>query len=230
MNPVWLIASLSAALLVAAADSPTSLPPREALKPLNNLIGAWKGTGQPEGKRQDFWTEGLDWSWHFTKDDAWLVVAFDKGKYFTTGELHALPEKGQFRLTLKTVGKEEWTFEGSLKGNVLSLERQDAASRETQRLVFDFLHDNRFVYRMEKRQAGQTSFTKVYRVGVTKKDGSFAAGDAKPECIVTGGLGTITVQYKGQTYYVCCSGCRDAFKEDPEKFLKEFNERKAKNK
>ena len=26
--------------------------------------------------------------------------------------------------------------------------------------------------------------------------------------------------YKGKTYYVCCSGCRDAFNENPEKFLK----------
>jgi YHS domain-containing protein len=36
------------------------------------------------------------------------------------------------------------------------------------------------------------------------------------------------VLYKGKTYYVCCSGCRDAFKDDPEKYIKEFEERKAK--
>ena len=46
----------------------------------------------------------------------------------------------------------------------------------------------------------------------------------------SGGRGTIPVTYKGQTYYVCCTGCRDAFKEDPEKYLKEYAERKAKEK
>ena len=50
----------------------------------------------------------------------------------------------------------------------------------------------------------------------------FAAGDGKPECIVSGGLGTSTVTYKGKQYYVCCSGCRDAFNENPEKFIKEL--------
>jgi YHS domain-containing protein len=37
---------------------------------------------------------------------------------------------------------------------------------------------------------------------------------------VTGGLGTIAVSYKGQTYYVCCGGCKDAFEADPEKYVK----------
>ena len=46
--------------------------------------------------------------------------------------------------------------------------------------------------------------------------------------IVSGGLGKIKVSYKGQTYYVCCTGCQEAFKDDPEKYLKEYAERKAK--
>ena len=47
-----------------------------------------------------------------------------------------------------------------------------------------------------------------------------------PECIVSGGLGTMKVTYKGKDYYVCCSGCRDEFKSDPEKYIKEYEERK----
>ena len=38
----------------------------------------------------------------------------------------------------------------------------------------------------------------------------------------------MAVSYKGQTYYVCCSGCRDAFHEDPERYIKEYNARKKK--
>jgi len=32
--------------------------------------------------------------------------------------------------------------------------------------------------------------------------------------------------YKGVTYYVCCGGCRDAFNENPEKILKDYQARK----
>ncbi len=35
----------------------------------------------------------------------------------------------------------------------------------------------------------------------------------------------MTVSYKGKTYHVCCSGCRDLFKEDPEAVLAEAAER-----
>ena len=32
--------------------------------------------------------------------------------------------------------------------------------------------------------------------------------------------------YMGKTYYVCCSGCKDAFNEDPAKYVKEFEDAK----
>jgi YHS domain-containing protein len=40
-------------------------------------------------------------------------------------------------------------------------------------------------------------------------------------CIVTEGRGTIQVSYKHKTYWVCCSGCRDLFNDDPESVLAE---------
>ncbi|MGL4465489.1 MAG: YHS domain-containing protein, partial [Planctomycetia bacterium] len=32
----------------------------------------------------------------------------------------------------------------------------------------------------------------------------------------------------GKTYHVCCTGCRDAFNDDPEKFISEANAKRAK--
>jgi YHS domain-containing protein len=32
--------------------------------------------------------------------------------------------------------------------------------------------------------------------------------------------------YKGKSYPICCSGCRDAFLDDPEKYVKEFEKSK----
>ena len=203
----------------AAADNPLSA--RDALKPLNVLIGEWKGTGQPEGsarqRQAGFWTEELAWSWHFKGDDAWLSVTIDKGKYFTSGELRYVPDRDLYRLSMKGNDSAAPVFEGRLKDKVLTFEREDGTAKETQRLVITLLHDNRFLYRFDKKPAGRASFTKVYEVGATKKGVAFAAGETGPECVVSGGKGTMTISYKGQTYYVCCSGCRDAFNDNPEK-------------
>jgi len=209
--------------------------PKEALQALNDLIGSWRGTGQPEGtieeKQRNFWTETQAWQWHFTKSDASLTVTFDKSRNFTKGELSFLPDKDEFQLSLHTPTKEILTFTGPLKEGVLTLERIDEKKKEKQRLVFTFLHANRFLYRYEDKALNQMTFKKRYQVGATKEGIPFASegGVDDTECIVSGGHGSIAVKYKGKTYYVCCSGCREAFKEDPEKYIKEFEEKKAKN-
>ncbi len=46
-----------------------------------------------------------------------------------------------------------------------------------------------------------------------------------PECVVSGGVGTSKVMYKGKEYYVCCTGCRDEFLADPEKYIKKAEAR-----
>jgi hypothetical protein len=96
------------------------------------------------------------------------------------------------------------------------------------RAEYSLLHHNRHLYRFETRPAGTTvAFTKKYQVGATKEGVAFADVPKGPECIVSGGLGTMKVLYKGKEYYVCCSGCRDEFRENPEKYIKEA-EAKAK--
>ena len=40
--------------------------------------------------------------------------------------------------------------------------------------------------------------------------------------------GTTAVMYKGKTYYVCCTGCRDEFRDNPEKYIKEFEAKQKK--
>src|SRR5262249_36221362 len=157
--------------------------------------------------------EKLAWEWQFKGDDAWLKVVIDKGKYFNSGELRYLPDRDQYRLTMKTAGEETLAYTGVLKEHVLTLEREDEKAKETQRLVVTLLHHNRFLYRYETRPAGKTVFAKRYQVGATKEGVPFATTENGPECVVSGGLGTTPVMYMGKTYYVCCSGCRDAFRE-----------------
>ncbi len=218
---------------LASADVPVQRSAREALQAFNDLIGSWNATGEPEGTRQEkqrgFWTESLRWRWQFKGDDAWLRVAVEKGKYFTKGELRYLPDKDLFQLKLTTVIDQTLSFQGPLKEHVLTVERQDETSKETQRLTLTLLHGTRFLYRYEVKPQDRSSFRRIYMVGATKEGVAFAGpGNANPECVVSGGLGTIRVSHKGETYYVCCTGCRDAFNEDPEKYIKEFQAKKKK--
>lgn len=216
----------------------TTVTPRAALQPFNVLVGSWKGSGMPEGTKAEraagAWEETVVWEWKFKDQDAWLAVTFNKGKHFTKGELRYTPEKGnpepKFTLALTATDKSAATFTGTLadKGKVLALTRTDGPATEEQRLVFSLLHSNRHLYRFETRPAGATvTFSKRYQVGATKEGEPFATTAKGPECIVSGGLGTMKVTYKGKDYYVCCSGCRDEFKENPEKYIKEA-EAKAK--
>jgi len=202
---------------------------RDALQAFNDLIGKWKGTGVPAGSREEqqkgFWTESISWQWQFKGKDTWLRADFAGGKHFKSGELRYLPESDQFQFTLQSAGKvakdakDKQVFTGKLEKRVLTLQRKvDGA---TQRLVVSLLHANRHLYRLESKAAGKNLFSRHYQVGATKEGVAFAGGDGSPECIVSGGRGTIAVAFKGQSYYVCCSGCQDEFLANPEKYIRE---------
>jgi hypothetical protein len=65
-------------------------------------------------------------------------------------------------------------------------------------------------------------------VASTRIGESLGKREKKNECVVSGGVGTMVVTHKGESFYVCCSGCADAFKENPEKYIAEFKAKKAK--
>jgi hypothetical protein len=231
-----LVVSLFCLLLGGITDPLAAQPPakrtaKEALQAFNDLIGSWKGTGTPEGTREEkqrgFWIETIRWEWQFKAGDAWLTLAFDKGKHFRKGELRYLPDRDRFRLTLQTTAGETMAFEGALRDQRLTLERLDEKKQEEQQFVVTLLHANRFLYHLQVKPRDRGLYTRVYQVGATKEGVPFASGDGRPECVVSGGLGTMAVTYKGQTYYVCCSGCRSAFNEDPEFYIKEYEAKKA---
>jgi hypothetical protein len=225
------------AVLVAVAAEPVrpNPSPREGLQPLNVLIGTWKGTGYPEGVSKEeraagMWTESVTWAWAFKDQDAWLTLRFVKSKHFDTGEVRfSNSPDGQFRLTLTTPEKQTLRYSGQLADKTLTFTRTDGPADQEQRLVFSLLHHNRHLYRFETRPAGSAlAFTKTYQIGATKEGVPFANVPKGPECVVSGGLGTSKVTFMGKDCFVCCSGCRDEFKANPEKYVKEW-ERKAKD-
>jgi YHS domain-containing protein len=75
----------------------------------------------------------------------------------------------------------------------------------------------------DHQEPGAPQFKNATAIGLTKEGESFAAGGSAadlPKCIITGGTASMTVMYQGKTYAICCSGCRDEFNDNPEKYVK----------
>jgi hypothetical protein len=224
---------LFALLCALSAPAAPTVSKKEALKALHDLIGEWRGTGTPQvGSKEErdkgVWYETIVWQWQFKGADAWLRADVTKGKHFTRFEIWPGAAKDEYVLKAWTVDRKEQAFKGKLDGRRLLFDRDEDGL--THRLSFSLLHTNRHLYKHETRKTDTVTFMPRYQVGVTKEGVPFATVDKGPECVVSGGRGTSTVTYKGKTYYVCCSGCRDAFKEEPDKYVREYEESLKKKK
>lgn len=204
----------------------------EALRELNDFIGEWKGGGEPEKAKpaaSELWSETLSWAWRFKGDDVWLTLQIKNGKYYKSGDLRYDADKKVYTLELEDLKGKKAGFKGELKDGILTFQKEDPKSKETQRITMNTAADGvRFLYYVSHKPANRTIFVKDFKVAGTKDGESLAAAKKKNVCVVSGGLGTIPVSFGGETFYVCCSGCKDAFNENPEKFVKEFKAKQGK--
>jgi hypothetical protein len=228
-----ILGALLAGVRAPAADSKEKAEAKEALKALQEFIGGWKGSGGPDkpkpSPRDPIWSETLSWGWRFKGDDAWLALDVKNGKHLKGGELRYLPGKKAYQFTALTKDDKKLVFEGELKSDVLTLERTGPGSQQTQQIKMNTAGDGvRFIYRAASKPRGATVWRKDYLVACTKEGESLGKTEKKNECVVSGGVGTMPISYKGETYYVCCSGCADEFRANPEKYVAEFKAKKAK--
>lgn len=230
------VLGLTVGVLLFVSD--TSAAPadqaKEALRELQDFIGGWKGSGSKRlnpSPRDTFWSENVRWNWRFQGDDCWLQVEFDGGKLFKSAEIRYRADKKTYRMTATPVeGKEKLVFDGTLRDEKLTFERGDDKAKEVQRIRMNTAAEGvRFIYIVDRKSEGGTIWRTEAMVQSTKEGQSLARkGKKGPECVVSGGLGTTPVSYMGETFYVCCSGCAEAFKENPKKYVDEFKARKGK--
>jgi hypothetical protein len=223
-----------ALLFMTSADSRTAETEKDqqaakkALQSLYEYIGAWNGNGESKAGKSEFWKETMNWGWKFGKDgSSWLQVEFKDDKTFDKGEMKFLPDLKKYQLTLTDKDKKEQVFVGEIKQKRLVFTRVDDKSSDKFTLSM-FTTNDGALFKMEYavQSGGKGIAKKLFEVN-HKKDGVSLSGGKKNECVVSGGVGTIAVSFGGKTYYVCCSGCRDAFNENPKKFVDEF-EKKSK--
>lgn len=203
---------------------------KEALAKVQKLIGGWKGVGQPQrGSTKDSWTEQADWAWKFGPERTTLFSRTEQSKFFEKVELIAGEKSDNYQLlATPKAGGEAVSYTGSLdKDERLVLEQTAAPEGMPQRISLRFVAEGK---RLLVLYEGKTKFSdqlvRLAEVGYTRVGSGFGQGAQGPECVVTGGAGTMTVEYLGQKYYVCCTGCRDYFNADPAKALAEYKERK----
>jgi hypothetical protein len=217
----------------AWADEPAqSTADKQALAPLQAYVGQWRGVGQlKRGSTRGAWTEQSQWSWHFEKGRAELVGDVSDGKYFRQLRVRPGEKPVEFVVLAAPVEGGEAAqprrFAGELADGVLQVTAAEAASGEPARIAIRLVAGGDRMAVLYEKRLGADSFARLAEVGATRQGSSFAKNAASgPECVVTGGLGEIAVEHNGKTYYVCCTGCRDLFLEDPDGVLAEYRARK----
>lgn len=213
-------------LVGLGADAPGSrAADQKALKEYAGLVGEWKGTGLPKrGQNKGAWTESARWAWKLSADSAALVLEVDKGKYLRSATLKPGRDPDTFQVDATLADGSARHFEGKGEPGKPLILRAPKAEDGLARVTLTMPNAARFLLLLEGATEASTSaaLARLGEVGYTRQGVAFAAAGATgPECIVTGGRGTIKVSHAGKDYYVCCTGCRDLFQADPAAVLAE---------
>jgi YHS domain-containing protein len=210
--------------------TPEQTKAKNELKKLEDYLGMWNlEVVQKVGGKDTAWKEAVDWSWKFKAAEPTIKVAFDegKGKLFAAGDLTYDLAAKKYKLALTGADKATSVYTGTFNPvSGLKLERKDAKG-DVYRLSVNTLADGvRMQMKYEKQEGGKGLFLAAAKLEGNRNGESLAGGAKKPECIVTGGAASIAVSFQGKQYFVCCSGCRDAFNENPAKFVAEAAKKK----
>jgi hypothetical protein len=218
------------AVTAPCADQPNSIDAdKQALALLQDYIGGWKGVGQPRrGSTKDAWIEQSEWAWKFTESGALLVFDAPQGKFHRSGELRPGGKPNTFELfaTLPDGQTKERYLGSFLHGRLVLEAVEPAAGRPAQIAMRQVADGKRLVITYSQRAGTSSALSYLAEVGYTRVGSNFGKGTSGPECVVTGGYGSMAVVHNGETYYVCCTGCRDLFNDDPESVLADYRQRK----
>jgi len=217
------------------------------LKELQILLGTWRGiTKKAYGGFKA--VDQTNWVWDFRSNPKQpaLVMSSSKSPYYHQARMTFLPERNQYQLTITDTEGEAKTYLGKFTVPIEDIQGDDKTSQRTYKLeftqtdpvqekatrfVFNQKNNNRYLLEYYRQRGSDDRFFRVDTVSTQREGTSFALideGYGKKTCIISGGLGTTTVSHKGTTYYVCCSGCKAAFEEDPEKWIARAEKQKMK--
>ncbi len=205
------------------------------------MVGQWRVSGQPKrGSSSGAWTTQSRIFWSEKSevrgpDDRsnhrtliWNLTSGPK-----SGTLKFVPDSisGEFsRMTFKPVQGDERIFSRSSTGitDHMVFESPASGKFDAERWSFQQRSRDRWVILVESRKNQSSNWSRIVEMGMTRDGTTIAIGDGQKKCVVTGGQGDMEVKISGKSYFVCCSGCRDALLEDPEAFIKGLNQSETK--
>lgn len=204
---------------------------KKLLAPIQSYVGSWRGVGIPDrGKSEGAWGEEAKWAWSFDNDRAAIVFDVTDGVIYKAGRITPADKANHYHFTgTLPDGKTMEKFTGSIneEGQLVFTTENRTKDRPAQISLRTVAKGARLIILYSKPSpVGGNDLVRMAEVGYTRKGSGFGISQKDNECVVTGGEGDIKVDYKGKTYYVCCTGCLDEFKEDPDKVMAEFAQRK----
>ncbi len=204
---------------------------KKRLAPIQSYVGSWRGVGIPErGKSEGAWGEEAKWAWSFDNDRAAIVFDITDGVIYKSGRITPADKADHYHFTgTLPDGKTMEKFTGSIneEGQLVFTTDTRIKDRPAQIALRTVARGARLIILYSKPSpVGGNDLVRLAEVGYTRKGSGFGVAQKDNECVVTGGEGDIKVEYQGKTYYVCCTGCLDEFKENPGKIMAEFRQRK----
>ncbi len=216
------------------------------LKPLQIVLGTWRGLAKKQSGEAAI--DETKWVWDFKTDKKQpaLVLNSDKSAYFRKGRLTYLVPDEKFRMTTEMADGSKRMFEGKyteeprdvpdenddkkmMRIFKLKLTQVAPDDNEKWQIVFNQRENNRYLMELYMAR-GKGAFRRFETVAAQRQGTSFAISDTdygEKTCIISEGLGTSTVSFKGKTYWVCCSGCKAAFEDEPEVWIAKLEKRLA---
>ena len=231
--PLAFLLMLAGMVWVHAAPEDQLRKDKAELSPLQGLVGKWKGTGfLRRGSARGSWREATTWSWKFSRGRAALEFSTPGARFLRKGKLQPGTIKGQFRLDAELPdSKGHASYKGTRNKEgklVMNLEpgKSNPPTAPARLNLSLLVKGKRLVALYEGQNKDSGRYFRLGEVGYTLSGTTISSGSGQPECIVTGGRGTIGVQHDGKDYTVCCKGCLDAFQEDPESIIAEWMEKR----
>ncbi len=210
------------------------------LQPLQILLGQWRGTTRREYENFKA-VDNHEWVWDLRTDakNPALTINSDKSPYLKQGRLSWNIDEQKFTLTATDAAGTKREFVGDFTDPVHEIvgsddklhkvfrlefnqvDKSGQTSGEMWQMSFEQQENNRYLLEVAKRR-GSAAFARYDTVSTQREGTSFALSDtdyAEKTCIISEGLGTTEIVYKGRSYWVCCSGCKAAFDDDPETWI-----------
>lgn len=210
---------------------------KQALKPLQVVLGPWHAIIDKSKTYED-----LQWVWDWKTDRAQPALAMTTkgdGEYFKSARLTYLVEDEKFQMTLTDKEGKQRVLQGTFLEEPADKPGDDQKqtpqrtyklqltevgdAKDRWQIVINQQDNNRYLLELSRLRGSR--FVRFDTAASQREGTSFALNDSDYKdrtCVISQGLGTIQVSHKGKSYWVCCSGCKAAFEEDPEKWIAKF--------